>query len=119
MHELSIAQAVLATAERHAVDRRITAVELEVGHLRQVVPDALSFAWDLITPGTCAEGAELELREVPAAGFCRSCEAETALPDMPLRCGRCGGFDLEVVRGEELLIDSLEVEEEELVSSSP
>jgi Zn finger protein HypA/HybF involved in hydrogenase expression len=35
-----------------------------------------------------------------------------------LRCGRCGGFDLELLRGEELLIDSLEVEEEQLVSSN-
>jgi hydrogenase nickel incorporation protein HypA/HybF len=118
MHELSIADAVLQTVERHAAGRRVTAVELEVGHLRQVVPSALSFAWELITAGTLAEGSELEIREVPAAGFCRSCEAETELPDLPLRCGRCGGFDLELLRGEELLIDSLEVEEEQLVSSN-
>lgn len=117
MHELSIAQAVLDVVERHAAGRRVTAVELEVGHLRQVVPSALSFAWELITPGTVAEGAELELREVPAAGFCGSCEMETALPDLPLRCERCGGFDLDLIRGEELLVDSLEVEEGELVSS--
>ncbi|MGE5746601.1 MAG: hydrogenase maturation nickel metallochaperone HypA [Solirubrobacterales bacterium] len=116
MHELSIAQAVLDTVERHAAGRRVTRVELEVGHLRQVVPSALSFAFELITPGTVAEGAELELREVPAAGLCRSCEAETTLADLPLRCERCGGFELELIRGEELLIDSLEVEEE-LVSS--
>jgi hydrogenase nickel incorporation protein HypA/HybF len=116
MHELSIAQAVLDAVERHAKGRRVTKVELELGHLRQVVPSALSFAFELITPGTLAEGAELELREVPAAGVCRSCEAETKLPDLPLRCERCGGFDLELTRGEELLIDSLEVEEE-LVSS--
>jgi hydrogenase nickel incorporation protein HypA/HybF len=118
MHELSIAQAVLDAVGRHAAGRRVTAVELQVGHLRQVVPSALSFAWELITPGTLAEGAELELREVPAAGFCRACETETALPDLPLRCQRCGGFDLELIRGEELLIDSLEVEEELVTSDA-
>ena len=118
MHELSIAQAVLDSVERHAGGRRVTKVELEVGHLRQVVPSALSFAFELITPGTVAEGAELELRQVPAAGYCRSCEIETELPALPFCCGRCGGFELDVIRGEELLINSLEVEDEKLVSSN-
>jgi hydrogenase nickel incorporation protein HypA/HybF len=118
MHELSIAQAVLATVERHAEGRRVTRVELEVGHLRQVVPSALIFSFQLVTDGTVAEGAELELREVPAAGTCRSCGSETTLPELPLCCRHCGSFDVEVTRGEELLIDSLEVEEEQVLSQS-
>ena len=47
------------------------------------------------------------MEEVPAAGECRACGAETALPDFPLCCRECGGFDVEVTAGEELLVDSL------------
>jgi hydrogenase nickel incorporation protein HypA/HybF len=112
MHELSIAESVVDVAVRHAGGRRVTKVELQVGHLRQVVPSALEFAFELIAAGTPVEGAELEMHEVPAAGACRSCGAETALPGFPLACGRCGGFDVEVTRGEELLVDSLELEDE-------
>ena len=38
MHELSIAEAVVEIAFRHAAGRKVSKVELKVGHLRQVVP---------------------------------------------------------------------------------
>jgi hydrogenase nickel incorporation protein HypA/HybF len=112
MHELSIAEGVVDVALRHARGRRVTAVELRVGHLRQVVPSALRFAFELVAQGTPLEGAELRMEEVPAAGRCRSCGMETRLPDLPLRCRACGGWNVEVTRGEELLVESLELEEE-------
>jgi len=111
MHELSVASAVLAVAREHAGDRRLAAVRVEVGHLRQVVPTALAFAFELTAQGTELDGAELALEEVPAAGVCRSCGAECELPGFPLMCGSCGGLDLELVRGEELLVDALELED--------
>ena len=105
MHELSIADCVLAIAREHAGDRELSSVRVQVGHLRQVVPSALAFAFELLAPGV-----ELEIVEVPAAGRCRTCGADTPLPAFPLTCARCGGLDVEVVRGEELLVESLEVE---------
>jgi hydrogenase nickel incorporation protein HypA/HybF len=111
MHELSIAEALVGIAERHARGRRVLKVEVKVGYLRQVVPSALSFAFELVSQGTPVEGAELELCEVAAAGRCRGCGSETQLPHFPLVCEHCGGFDVEVTRGEELLVDSLELED--------
>jgi hydrogenase nickel incorporation protein HypA/HybF len=111
MHELSIAEAVMAIVERHARGRKVETVELKVGHLRQVVPSALEFAFQLVSEGTVAEGAVLEMEVVPAAGECRSCKAWTPLPGFPLVCASCGGFDVEVTEGEELFVDSLELEE--------
>jgi len=113
MHELSIAESVVEIASRHARGRRVSVVELRVGHLRQVVPSALGFAFDLVAQGTPVEGAKLVMEEVAAAGACRDCGAQTPLPDFPLVCRHCGGFDVEVTRGEELLVESLELEEEE------
>jgi hydrogenase nickel incorporation protein HypA/HybF len=111
MHELSIAESVVAIVERHARGRRVVRVELKVGHLRQVVPSALSFAFELVAQGTVAEGAELAMEEVPAAGRCRECGADTPLPWFPLACRACGGLDVDVTRGEELLVDSLELDD--------
>jgi hydrogenase nickel incorporation protein HypA/HybF len=109
MHELSIAEAVAEIALRNAGGRPVEVVELKVGHLRQVVPSALEFAFELVADGTLLEGAELRMEEVPAAGVCRTCGAQTPLPDFPLCCRHCGGFDVEVTAGEELLVDSLEL----------
>jgi hydrogenase nickel incorporation protein HypA/HybF len=117
MHELSIAEAVVAIALDHAAGRRVVKVELKVGHLRQVVPSALEFAFALVAEGTPLDGAELEIEEVPAAGRCRRCGTETVLAAFPLLCAGCGSADLEVLRGEELLVDALELDEDVLLTN--
>jgi len=111
VHELSIAESVVRIAEQHAAGRPVAAVELKVGHLRQVVPSALAFAFELVAQGTCVEGAELVMEEIPAAGRCRGCGTESELDDFPLLCPSCGSWDLELLRGEELLVDALELED--------
>jgi hydrogenase nickel incorporation protein HypA/HybF len=112
MHELSLAESIVAIADRHAGGRRVSRVEVSVGHLRQVVPSALAFAFELVAQGTAVEGAELVLEEVSATGRCRACGAESRLDGFPLACGACGGVDVEVTAGEELRVESLDMEEE-------
>ncbi len=111
MHELSIAESVVRIASRQANGRPVTKVQMKVGYLRQVVPSALSFGFGLLAEGTPVEGAELEIEQVPAEGRCRGCGMESLLVDFPLQCGGCGGFDLEILKGEELMVESLDLEE--------
>jgi hydrogenase nickel incorporation protein HypA/HybF len=111
VHELSIADRVLGIVRDHAGGRRVTAVGLRVGHLRQVVPSSLAFAFELLSQGTPAEGAELEIEQVPAAVRCRRCGGEGALVELPAACGACGGLDVELRGGDELLVEWLELEE--------
>jgi hydrogenase nickel incorporation protein HypA/HybF len=111
LHELAIAESVVRIASRHADGRQVTKVYLKVGHLRQVVPSALAFSFELVAQGTSVEGAELEMEEVPATGKCRACRAESRLESFPLQCGECGAFDLQILKGEELYVESLEMEE--------
>jgi hydrogenase nickel incorporation protein HypA/HybF len=112
MHEVSIADAIVATAERHAGGRRVALVEVKVGHLRQVVPSALSFAWELVAAGTALEGAELQIDDVPVRVACRACGAESEAPEFPLACAGCRGVDVDVVAGNELYVEALELEDE-------
>ncbi|HWE60795.1 MAG TPA: hydrogenase maturation nickel metallochaperone HypA [Chloroflexota bacterium] len=113
MHELSVAQSIMEIVCRHAADRRVTQVTVHIGHLRQVVPAALSFSFEIVAQGTPVEGAELIIEPVPAIGLCRRCGAESQLHLFPLQCQACDSFDLRIVAGEELVVDSLLVEEEE------
>lgn len=112
MHELSIAQAIVDVATANAGDSRVTHVHVKVGRLRQVVPAALGFSFELCTHGTAVEGAALELEEVPIGVTCRSCGAGSQPATFPLACGTCGGLSVEVVQGEELVVESLELEAE-------
>jgi hydrogenase nickel incorporation protein HypA/HybF len=111
LHELSIAESVIRIASRQANGRRVTKVQMRVGHLRQVVPSALTFGFGLLAEGTSVEGAELEVEQVPAEGRCRGCGVESRLDGFPLQCEGCGSFDLDILQGEELMVDSLELEE--------
>jgi hydrogenase nickel incorporation protein HypA/HybF len=117
VHELAIAEAVVDIASRHAAGRHVRAIELRIGHLRQVVPSALDYAFEVITAGTELDGVRLEIAEVPARGVCRECGVVSTMREFPLQCSRCEGLDLEVVSGEELLVDALELEEAATVTS--
>jgi hydrogenase nickel incorporation protein HypA/HybF len=118
LHELAIAESVVQIASRHAAGRRVTKVYLKVGHLRQVVPSALAFSFELVAQGTPVEGAELELEEVPVTGECRECGTESQPAGFPLQCSACGGFDLQILEGEELYVESLELEEQPVENRS-
>jgi hydrogenase nickel incorporation protein HypA/HybF len=112
VHELSIAQAIVDVASRHAGDARVVRVDVRVGRLRQVVPSALEFSFALCAHGTPVEGAGLELEQVAVGVICRSCGAETEPDDFPLACAACGEVDIDVVRGDELQVQSLELDAE-------
>ena len=109
MHELSVSSAVLDTVLKHAAGRRVTVVSLRLGHLRQVVPDSLAFYWEVVSRETLCEGARLEQVLVPARLRCDGCAREWDPEDALFRC-TCGAPG-EVVAGNELEVESIEVEE--------
>jgi len=117
VHELALAEAVVAIAEEHARGRRVARVELRVGRLRQVVPDALSFSFELAALGTVVEGAELALEEVPVCLACRTCGSSSVIEDLPLGCRRCGSFEVDVTSGEEFQVVALELEPEPVAAA--
>jgi hydrogenase nickel incorporation protein HypA/HybF len=113
VHELSLAGAVIDTVERHAAGRRVTVVYLRVGDLRQVVPTSLEFYFEHVARGTLCEGARLEQELVPARLRCR-CGHGWELDGIAIfRCPVCGDADAAVVSGEEFLVESIDVTEQE------
>ena len=58
--------------------------------------------------GTVAEDAAAELVLLPVSVRCASCGAVTVGDEMPLACPECSGVDLEVVGGDELVLESIE-----------
>ena len=112
MHELSIAQAIVDVAVRHAGGAPVACVQVRIGRLRQVVPSALAFSFELCAHGTPAEGAELEIEHVPIRALCHVCDVESELAGFPLACPACGALTVDVTRGEELQVESLELVDE-------
>ncbi|PZS07655.1 MAG: hydrogenase maturation nickel metallochaperone HypA [Solirubrobacterales bacterium] len=116
MHELSLSSAIVNTVVKHAAGRRVSAVELRVGRLRQVVPDTLEFYFEFVARDSVCEGARLELEVVDARLRCRPCGVEWEIEIPAFRCPTCGGSDVEIASGNEFEVESIEVEEAECIA---
>ena len=112
MHELSLCGSIASIALRRAGDRRVDAIHLQIGQLRQVVPDTLVYCWSLVSADTALDGARLVIEKVPGRVTCRACGQVSSIGSVPVfACHGCGGFDVEVISGEECLVESLELAE--------
>ena len=115
MHELSISRAIVETANRHAAAGRVLSVRVAIGALRQVLPDSLRFYFEIVARGTACDGALLDTHLVPARMRC-ACGEEWELADVCFTCPRCGGAEVTVLCGDELCVESIEVEEERCIA---
>ncbi|MGW3954720.1 hydrogenase maturation nickel metallochaperone HypA/HybF [Streptomyces sp. NPDC004752] len=109
MHEMSIALAVIdqvaEAAERAGDVTAVRSVRLQVGELAGVVPEALTFSFELACAGTVLEGAELVADTVPGRARCAPCDHEWAVGMPPrLSCPRCRGATADLLSGRELRI---------------
>lgn len=110
MHEMPIAaaiveQAVQAVAPHHAT--RIDGIEVEIGRMRQIVPEALQVAFEACSAGTIAQDARLEIVEINMQAVCRVCE-HSFQPDIGLYlCPRCKQADVRIVAGNDMILKSI------------
>jgi hydrogenase nickel incorporation protein HypA/HybF len=114
MHELSLVESILQIVEEYAAKdgfTRVRALRLTCGKLSSVVPQALSFAFEVQSKGTRAEGAALELEVLPAAIHCLACGEDIEVGHFEAQCPTCEGYEVLLVRGtEELKLIELDVE---------
>jgi hydrogenase nickel incorporation protein HypA/HybF len=109
VHELSICISLAAIVTEHAAGRPVDRVVIDVGSLRQVVPETLRYSWEIVVADTPLAGSTLDINHVPVVLACRDCGASTAIEAPLFRCGTCGSTDVEIVSGQELLLRSLEL----------
>ncbi|MDA8228820.1 MAG: hydrogenase maturation nickel metallochaperone HypA [Desulfitobacterium hafniense] len=115
MHELSIMQGVfdivLDNAEKHSLTK-ITKINIVVGEISGVEPEALDFAFSYFARGSIAEGAEFSITRVPLTGRCRRCgEKLQGLVNLECKCE--GPPAYEMLTGTELYVNTIAGENEE------
>ncbi len=111
MHELSICRAIAGIVDRSAAGRPVEVVRVQVGQLRQIVPETLVYCWSLINEGTAYAGTQLEVDSVPASIRCESCGAVTVLDEPVLLCSTCASPSVVIETGEEFLVTSLDLQD--------
>ena len=115
MHELPILRDIVTVALKHAERagaERVAAVDLTVGELRDLNEVWMQRYFDFVTAGTPAEGATLRVTRSRALFECHSCSATFGFDIRAggdVSCDRCHTRDVELITGNELLIDSIDV----------
>ncbi len=113
MHELSVAQALVEQLENIVRERKAdaaTSFRIRIGPLSGVVPDLLASAFPLAAAGSVAEHAVMDFVEAPVRVRCQTCGAESEAAMNRLLCGACGDWHTQLVSGDELILESVELQ---------
>ena len=113
MHEMSLCESVLQIVEEQAQTQgfsRVLRVRLEIGALAGVELDAMRFGFEVVTRGTLAEDATLEIIALPGRAWCLKCCQSVGIQQRFDACPLCGGYQWTLTGGDELRIRDLEVE---------
>jgi hydrogenase nickel incorporation protein HypA/HybF len=111
MHEMAITQGIIDICETHAGGRRVLSIDVEIGELSSVVPDAVAFCFEACSQDTLLQGARINFIRIPGRGHCLDCGEDTPLTALFGACQRCGGYQVQIVSGEEMRVREIEVDE--------
>jgi hydrogenase nickel incorporation protein HypA/HybF len=109
MHEFGVAASVLEAVDTRAAGRRVSAVRLHVGALQRLDRAVFDQAFAMIADGGVADGAAVDVVEVAVEIRCRDCEAGATALDLITTCPLCAGHDLELVHGDDLVLESITI----------
>jgi hydrogenase nickel incorporation protein HypA/HybF len=113
VHEFSIAQSLATQVQAHApAGARIREVEIVVGALRGLDPEAMKMSWEAVTFGTPMEGVVLKIDSRPWTIQCSSCGREWT-SDVPFVTCVCGNDMPTPHGGDELDLVAMTVDEVE------
>ena len=116
MHEVAIIQGLFEHVDRYGKEYsldRVTKVVVRIGDMMGVCHDSLRFAFEAVSHGTIAAGAEFVIETVPGKVRCKVCGLEAAAGErLQVECTHCGGAVL-IVAGKELDLQTIEGEQEE------
>jgi hydrogenase nickel incorporation protein HypA/HybF len=113
MHEFGLMQSVLENVEasaREAGAERVVEIRLVIGEMREVVSDAMEFAFEALAPETLSEGAQLVMTTVRPRSRCLECGHSYEHDRFHWACPSCDALATELLAGKELYIDTIEVD---------
>ncbi|MBD3217660.1 MAG: hypothetical protein GF310_05235 [candidate division Zixibacteria bacterium] len=104
---MKVAQEIISFSEKEMHERgfaALTEIGVRVGALSCIDPESLRFAFDVLKKETGLSQAVLNIERVTIEARCISCGTEFEVADYVFICPKCGANDVEVQKGEELVI---------------
>lgn len=114
MHELPITERIIRVAQEHCQKNgasKVRKIHLVIGDNSGIVGSSVQMYFDVISEGTCCEGAALEMTSVKPRLRCKSCGQLFVRAPFSFACPHCGGDGEPTDIGREFYIDTIEVED--------
>jgi len=116
MHELALCERIVEAAlEAYAAidppPQRLKSVTVVAGGTYRIAPDHMAFVYEVLTRDTPLAGSAMHMRTDPVLAACGRCGWEGEIEWPLFVCGSCAAAGVTVVRGAELYLERLEVEE--------
>lgn len=111
MHEIGIMEQTLQIAIASALQQnanQINQIIMRIGKMSGVVPEALEFAFDVVTKGTIAENAILKIDSMPIICYCNNCQEKFIPEEWFFECPNCHQFSQNILQGKEIELVSIE-----------
>jgi hydrogenase nickel incorporation protein HypA/HybF len=115
MHEANfteqIVYAIIEELKKYP-DRKPRRVCVKVGEMLHLNEESVRMHYELLIKGTALEEAEIELKDDPVEVYCWQCNRRGPVTDHHLlTCGYCNATDVEVMKGNDIVIESIEIEQ--------
>ncbi|WP_300854901.1 hydrogenase maturation nickel metallochaperone HypA [uncultured Clostridium sp.] len=113
MHELSVTQGLLKICleegKKHNI-KKIKDINIKVGELTDLVPNCISYYFNIISKDTIAENAKINIDRIQVEIKCNVCGYFGKLGKNNYLCPSCKGNKYEIIKGREFYLDTMEVE---------
>jgi hydrogenase nickel incorporation protein HypA/HybF len=114
MHELSIAQSIIAIAENAVPENNkaaVTGVTLQIGELSSIEIESLEFAFSIIKTDTILQNAELNIQIIKGEAECSVCKTVFPSVTFGICCPLCKSYDVKILKGREMRVLNIVVED--------
>ena len=113
MHELAITQNMLDLVleeAKKAGAQRVERINLVVGEMSGIAGESVEFYFEFLSKDTIAHGATLSFKSTETQARCRNCGELFTIEEISQSCPSCQHSNIEIVAGNELYVESIEVE---------
>jgi hydrogenase nickel incorporation protein HypA/HybF len=124
LHEFSAACSIVDTALEAAQSNnatKVSVVNIEVGEFTFLIPEQLTFNFEIASKNTIVEGAKLRIKTIQGKLLCSECgfegdsKVDSDIPPQlavfaPMKCPKCGSSSTTITGGKDFIITSIEAE---------
>lgn len=112
MHELTVCESLLDIIDREHKTRgfsQVRRIRLEIGCFSCLEPDALRYAFEILSRETMLENARLDIERPLGKALCLDCQAEVEVESRLSPCPRCQSLRLQPKGGDTMRFIDMEV----------